>query len=251
MSILRSGGIELDVDDLVGLGHHRDRRGRGVDAALRLGGGHALHAVAAGLELELRVGALARDARDHFLEAAEVGRARGDDLDLPAVAARRSACTCGRGRPRRAPTRRRRCRRGSRGRCCARRSGPCGRSSRCSSSSSAAIQRAVAPAPRPRRSSSSPDRPAISFAAARSASAARYALIPLDDRRDLGVLARQAPELVEVARRRPRPTRKRVQLLQAARELVELGGNAGFHRGTGKGSWRRSAAARPFRGAAS
>ena len=52
--------VDLDVD-LLGLGHHRDRRGRGVDAALRLGLGDALHAVRAALELEDRVGAVALD----------------------------------------------------------------------------------------------------------------------------------------------------------------------------------------------
>src|SRR5262249_55988016 len=44
--------VDLDVD-LLGLGQHRDRGGRGVDAALRLGGWDALHAMHAGLELEL------------------------------------------------------------------------------------------------------------------------------------------------------------------------------------------------------
>jgi hypothetical protein len=42
--------------------------------------------VAARLELERRVRALADDARDHFLVAAELGRALRDDLDLPALA---------------------------------------------------------------------------------------------------------------------------------------------------------------------
>src|SRR5262249_21415611 len=59
---------------------------RGVDAALRLGLGHALHPVAARFELEPRVGALSDDARDDLLVAAELGRALGDDLDLPALA---------------------------------------------------------------------------------------------------------------------------------------------------------------------
>src|SRR5690606_5917908 len=42
---------DLDVD-LFGLGHHGDRHGRGVDAALALGRGHALDAVDALLVLE-------------------------------------------------------------------------------------------------------------------------------------------------------------------------------------------------------
>ena len=50
--------VDLDVD-LLGLGQHRDGRRGGVDAALGLGLGHALHAVRAALELEHRVGAVA------------------------------------------------------------------------------------------------------------------------------------------------------------------------------------------------
>ena len=64
--------VDLDLD-LLGLGQHRDRRGRGVDPALRLGLGHALHAVGAALELEDRVGALALDREGHLLEAADLG----------------------------------------------------------------------------------------------------------------------------------------------------------------------------------
>src|SRR5688572_23553230 len=56
-----------------------------MDAALGFGGGHALHAVAARLELEARVRALAHHPRDHLLVAARLARALGDDLDLPAV----------------------------------------------------------------------------------------------------------------------------------------------------------------------
>jgi hypothetical protein len=41
-----------------------------VDAALRLGVGHALHAVRAGLRTSARIGAAALDARHDFLEAA-------------------------------------------------------------------------------------------------------------------------------------------------------------------------------------
>ena len=79
------GRIDGDVGDRVGFGHHRDGARRRVDAPLRLGLRHALHAVAARLELELRVGALADDAHDHFLVAAELGRRRRHDLDLPAL----------------------------------------------------------------------------------------------------------------------------------------------------------------------
>ena len=48
--------IDLDV---LGLGQHRDGDRRGVDAPLRLGRRHALHAVHAALELEPAEGALA------------------------------------------------------------------------------------------------------------------------------------------------------------------------------------------------
>ncbi len=75
--------IDHDVG-ILGLGHHRDGAGGGVDAALGLGLGHALHAVAAGLELELASTRPAHDARDHLLVAAELAGALRDDLDLPA-----------------------------------------------------------------------------------------------------------------------------------------------------------------------
>jgi hypothetical protein len=53
-------GVDLDVD-LLGLGEHGDGGGGCVDAALRLGLGHALHAVGPALELEHRVRAVAAD----------------------------------------------------------------------------------------------------------------------------------------------------------------------------------------------
>ncbi len=89
------GAVDVDADilgaddhvaDLVGLGHHRDGAGRGMDAPLRLGFRHPLHAVPAGLELEFRIHAAADQAHDHFLVAAQVGGVFGDQLDLPAVA---------------------------------------------------------------------------------------------------------------------------------------------------------------------
>ena len=55
-----------------------------MDAALRLGDRHALHAVPAGLELQARVHAAALDAHDHFLVAAVLALVRADDLALPA-----------------------------------------------------------------------------------------------------------------------------------------------------------------------
>ena len=80
------GRVDLHVFEFVGFGHHRDGTCRGMDAALRFGFGNALHAVRAGLELEFRIDATADDARDHFLVAADVRRARRNDLDLPALA---------------------------------------------------------------------------------------------------------------------------------------------------------------------
>ena len=73
--------VRIDLHlDLLGLGHHRDRgRGR-VDAALRLGGGHALDAVGPALPLEDRVGAVALDREGDLLEAARLARARAEDL---------------------------------------------------------------------------------------------------------------------------------------------------------------------------
>ena len=62
-SMRSSLSVDLDLD-VLGLGQHRDGHRRGVDAALRLGHRHALHAVHAALELEAAVGALAlRPAR--------------------------------------------------------------------------------------------------------------------------------------------------------------------------------------------
>src|SRR5205085_10737440 len=63
------GVLDLDLH-LVRLGQHGDGGGRGVDAALRLGLGHALDAVAAALVAQVGVGVLAGDAEDHFLVAA-------------------------------------------------------------------------------------------------------------------------------------------------------------------------------------
>ena len=92
-----SDGLSVTSAAGVGLGQHGHRAGAGVDAALRLGGGHALHAVAAGLEAQLAVDAVggggqaARAGRvlqphDHFLEAAEIRRALAHDLAAPALA---------------------------------------------------------------------------------------------------------------------------------------------------------------------
>ena len=78
-------GIDRDIGDRIGLRQHGDRaRGR-VDAALRLGLRHALHAMAAGFELELRIRARADDARDDLPIAAEIRRRLRHDLDRPAA----------------------------------------------------------------------------------------------------------------------------------------------------------------------
>ena len=86
VSTLQVGRIDLDFLDRLVVGQDRDRRGRGVDAALRLGLRHALHAVRAGFELESRIGAAALDARDDFLVAAVFAGAGGQDFQLPALA---------------------------------------------------------------------------------------------------------------------------------------------------------------------
>ena len=83
--------IDHDFVDLVRFRHHRDRAGAGVDAALRLGRRHALHAMAAGLELQLRVGARADDLGDDFLVAAHFAGTLGNHFDLPALALRIAA----------------------------------------------------------------------------------------------------------------------------------------------------------------
>ena len=79
VSMRSSAGFERHLLGLVGLGQHGDRAGAGVDAALRLGRRHALHAVAAGLELELRVDVVALDA-DHQLPCSRRGRSRSRDM---------------------------------------------------------------------------------------------------------------------------------------------------------------------------
>ena len=56
-----------------------------MDAALGLGFGDALDAMAAALELQLAEGPFALDAQDDFLEPAQFGRRHFEDLDLPTV----------------------------------------------------------------------------------------------------------------------------------------------------------------------
>jgi hypothetical protein len=78
------GRIDVELD-LLGLGQHRHRRGRGVDAALRLGLRHALHAVAAGLEAQLAPRAFALDREHDLLEAADLARRRLEHLGPPVL----------------------------------------------------------------------------------------------------------------------------------------------------------------------
>ena len=131
------------------------------------------------------------DAGDDFLVAAQFAFAGGDDLDLPALALGIARCTCGTGRRRTAPTRRRRCRRGFPGTRCARRWGPW------AAAVSAARPRAFQPCALPPAISSS----AKSFISGsaehflrrrqcRSRLAGRRD--KLDHRRDFGMLARRA-----------------------------------------------------------
>ena len=77
--------LDLHVD-VLGLRQHRDRDGRGVDAAGGFGDGHALHPMDAALELQPAPGAAAVDEQDHVLEPADTGRAGVHHLDPPALA---------------------------------------------------------------------------------------------------------------------------------------------------------------------
>ena len=71
---------------VVDLGQHGHGRRRGVDAPLGFGGRHALHAVHAALVLEPRVGALARDLKDHLFEPAHAGVVEAEHVGLPLFA---------------------------------------------------------------------------------------------------------------------------------------------------------------------
>ena len=76
-------GLDLDVH-LLGLGQHGDGGGAGVDAPLRLRGGHALDAVDAALVFEPLENIRAGHFKNDFLEPAEVGRTGIHRLDFPA-----------------------------------------------------------------------------------------------------------------------------------------------------------------------
>jgi hypothetical protein len=75
-------GFQLDID-LLGLRQHGDGGGAGVDAALGLGGGHALHAVHAAFVFEDAVNLVAADFDSGLLHAADIGGADFERFDLP------------------------------------------------------------------------------------------------------------------------------------------------------------------------
>ena len=78
----------LDLDlHFVRLGHDGDGGRRGVDSALLLGLGHALHPMAAAFVAQVLEDVVAGDAEDDFLVAALLAGAEGDVLDFPALVA--------------------------------------------------------------------------------------------------------------------------------------------------------------------
>ena len=81
---LQIGFVDVEVD-LLRLRQHGDGRRRGVDAPLRFGRRHALHAMHAALVFEPREGAASGDLGDDFLVAARRALAHGEHLDLPAL----------------------------------------------------------------------------------------------------------------------------------------------------------------------
>ena len=81
VSTLEIGRSDLDLAVVGDLGQHRDRRGRGVDAAGRFGRGHALHAVDAALVLEPAVRLAALHADDDLLVAAGLVLVLAQQLD--------------------------------------------------------------------------------------------------------------------------------------------------------------------------
>ena len=104
--------VRVDLDlDVLGLGQHQHAGGGGVDAPLRLGGGHALHAVHAALVLQPGPRAVLEPCgrgRRRWPTSCRRGRsARRRAPRSPSPAARHSACTSGTGRRRTGPTRRR------------------------------------------------------------------------------------------------------------------------------------------------
>src|SRR5258708_15990892 len=77
--------IQLDRLDFFQLRKDGHCAGRGMNASLRLGGGHALHAVRSGFEFEQRIRPAADDAADDFLVAAMLARTFAQNLDAPTL----------------------------------------------------------------------------------------------------------------------------------------------------------------------
>ena len=73
--------LEFEID-FFGFRQHGDGGGGGVNAALRFGRRHALHAMHAALVTQLSENRFAGDLEDHFLQAAELGRAGFEVLDF-------------------------------------------------------------------------------------------------------------------------------------------------------------------------
>ena len=76
--------VDLDVD-VFGLGQHRDRRRRGMDASARFRHRNALYAMHAALEFELGVDARAVHFQRRVLDAAEIALGAVHDFGLPAL----------------------------------------------------------------------------------------------------------------------------------------------------------------------
>ena len=74
---------EIDLD-FGHFGQDGDGGRAGVNASLGLGFGNPLHAVAAAFELKLLKGRFARDRKDDFLQAPQLGRAEIEDFVFPA-----------------------------------------------------------------------------------------------------------------------------------------------------------------------
>ena len=73
--------VDLDVD-IFGLRQHRHGGRRGVDAALRFGDRHALHAMHAAFEFQLGVDAPAVHFQRGVLDAAEIAFACSDMISV-------------------------------------------------------------------------------------------------------------------------------------------------------------------------
>ena len=228
VSMRMSAGLIVDVGDRIGFRHHGDRARRRVDAPLRLGLRHALHAMAARLELELRIRALPDDAQ-RSLPCSRRARPAIPRRSRPASGcARRSACTSGRGSPAKSadsspPVPARISRKTLRSSF-----GSFGSSMRCRSAASAVILRGR------RRALLLGER--LHLRIARHLVGGRD--VVLGARRTRGsarrrARSRRAPReraiAVEVARR-VLGGERRVELVEAQRERFELGAQRGFHR---------------------